>query len=210
MTLNFPQPASFAILNRLSDEGEVEILVDWQALVQLGWTPDTETTVTANQRPLGEVLTEMLQLMDLTYRVIDAASVQVTTPTAAEARWDIEFYPVPKSPAAGQTPDALVTQVRNELSGGNPGALVGALHFDAPSRHVIAALPQSQQRKLGALVKGWSQDLVKKILSRLSQILVGHQHFVQIGAQRHGLVFEVVEPCSPHLHRVCQQGQDIA
>jgi hypothetical protein len=156
VTLNFPQPDSFArILDRLSDEGGVEILVDWQALVQLGWTPDTETTVTANQRPLGEVLTEMLQPMDLTYRVIDAASVQVTSPTAAEARWDIEFYPVPESPAAGQTPDAFMTRVRNELTGGNPGALVGALHFDASSRHLIAALPQSQQRKLAALLKGW-------------------------------------------------------
>jgi hypothetical protein len=158
VTLNFPQPASFArILDRLSDEGEMEILVDWQALVQLGWSPDTETTATANQRPCGEVLTEMLQPMELTYRVIDAASVQVTSPAAAEVRWDIEFYRVPESSTAGQTPDALVTQVKNELTGGNPGTLAGALHFDAPSRHLIAALPQSQQRKLGALVKGWGQ-----------------------------------------------------
>jgi hypothetical protein len=158
VTLNFPQPASFArILDRLSDEGGVEILVDWQALVQLGWTPDTETTVTANQRPLGEVLTEMLQPMELTYRVLDAASVQVTSPAAAEARWDIEFYPVPESSTAGQPPDALVNRVQNELTGGNPGTLAGALHFDAPSRYLIAALPQSQQRKLAALVKGWGQ-----------------------------------------------------
>ena len=108
VTLNFPQPASFArILDRLSDAGEVEILVDWQALVPLGWTPDTETTVTANQRPIGEVLTEMLQPMELTYRVIDAASVQVTSPAAAEARWDIEFYPVPESLAAGPTAGRL-------------------------------------------------------------------------------------------------------
>jgi hypothetical protein len=158
VTLNFPQPASFArILDRLSDEGGVEILVDWQALGQLGWPPDTETTVTANQRPVGEVLTEMLQPMELTYRVLDAASVQVTTPAAAEARWDIEFYPVPESLAADSTPDALVTQVRNELTGGNPGTLAGALHFDASDRYLIAALPQSQQRKLAALVKGWGQ-----------------------------------------------------
>ena len=96
----------------------------------------------------------MLQPMELTYRVIDAASVQVTSPAAAEARWDIEFYPVPESLAAGPTADALVTRIRNELTGGNPGKLAGALHFDAPSRHLIAALPQSQQRKLAALLKG--------------------------------------------------------
>ncbi|MCU0981000.1 MAG: hypothetical protein MUF25_17755, partial [Pirellulaceae bacterium] len=158
VTLNFPQPASFTrVLDRLSDAGEVEILVDWQALVPLGWTPDTETTVTANQRSIGEVLTEMLQPMELTYRVIDAASVQVTSPAAAEARWDIEFYPVPESLAADPTADALVTRIRNELTGGNPGKLAGALHFDAPSRHLIAALPQSQQRKLAALLKGGGQ-----------------------------------------------------
>jgi hypothetical protein len=158
VTLNFPQPAAFTrVLDRLSDAGEMEILVDWQALVPLGWTPDTETTVTANQRPLGEILTEMLQPMELTYRVIDAAGVQVTSPAAAETRWDIEFYPVPESLAAGPTADALVTRVRNELTGGNPGAFAGALHFDAPSRHLIAALPQSQQRKLAALLKGGNQ-----------------------------------------------------
>jgi hypothetical protein len=159
VTLNFPQPASFTrVLDRLSDAGEVEILVDWQALVPLGWTPDTETTVTANQRPIGEVLTEMLQPMELTYRVIDAASVQVTSPAAAEARWDIEFYPVPESLAAGPTADALVTRIRNELTGGNPDKLAGALHFDAPSRHLIAALPQSQQRKLAALLTSGGQE----------------------------------------------------
>ena len=61
---------------------------------------------------------------------------------------------MPESLAAGPTADGLVTRVRNELTGGNPDALVGALHFDAPSRHLIAALPQSQQQKLAALLKG--------------------------------------------------------
>jgi hypothetical protein len=56
-----------------------------------------------------------LQERALAVRVLDAASVQVTSPAAAEARWDIEFYPVPESSTVGQTPDALVTQVKNEI-----------------------------------------------------------------------------------------------
>jgi len=155
VTLNFPQPTAFTrILNRLGDQGGMEILVDWQALVELGWLPETETTLTANQQPFGGVLVAMLQPMDLTYRVVDAAMIQVTSPAAAEARWDIEFYPVPTLPAADETPDAFLARLRAELTGGNPAALSGVLAFDATSRHLIAALPQGQQRKLAEFLRG--------------------------------------------------------
>lgn len=149
VTLNYPQPTALTrILDRLSDEGGVELLVDWPSLMELGWSPDTETTMTANQQPLGEVLTGLLQPMDLTYRFVDPAWLQVTTPAAAEARWDIEFYPLPALPANGETPAAWVARLRSELTGGEPAALPGVLAFDEPSRHLIAALPQGQQRKL--------------------------------------------------------------
>ncbi len=155
VTLNFLQPASLArILDRLSDGAGVEIVVDWQALATLGWTPDTEITLAVNQRPASEVLTQMLQPMDLTYRIVDAATVQVTSPAAVEARWDVEFYPVKELQTQAETPEALVARVRRELSGGEPDGLAGVLHFDAPSRHLIAALPQPLQRKLADLLKG--------------------------------------------------------
>ncbi|NLF69033.1 MAG: hypothetical protein GX575_08250 [Candidatus Anammoximicrobium sp.] len=155
VTLNFLQPASFVrILGRLSEESGVELVVDWQALATLGWTPDTETTLAVNQRPVGEVLTQLLQPMDLTYRVVDAATVQVTSPAALDACWDVEFYPVAKLPSPGETPEEFVARVRRELSGGEPDRLAGVLHFDAPSRHLIAALPQPQQRKLAELLNG--------------------------------------------------------
>lgn len=158
VTLNFLQPASFTrILDRLSDEAGVEILVDWQALTTLGWTPDTETTLSVNQRPLGDVLSQMLQPLELTYRVVDATTVEVTSPAAVEARWDVEFYPVKKLETPGQTPEALVARVRRELSGDESSQLAGVLHFDAPSQHLIAALPQPLQRKLAEVLKKWSE-----------------------------------------------------
>ena len=152
VTLNFPQPASFTrILDRLSDEGGVETLIDWPALVQLGWTPDTETTLTVNQRPVGDVLTELLQPMELTYRVLDASTVQVTSPAAAQARWDIEFYPLAAAASADQV-NALLTQIRSDMTGGQPEAFKGVLHVDAPSRRLIAALPQASHLKLAELL----------------------------------------------------------
>lgn len=156
VTVNYPQPTALTrILDWLSSEGGMEILVDWPSLVELGWSPDTETTVTANGQPLGEVLTDLLQPMGLTYRVVDPALLQVTSPTAADACWDIEFYPLPALPATSDSPAAWVTQLRSDLTGGAPAALSGVLVFDAPSRHLIAALPQTQQKKLAErLVNG--------------------------------------------------------
>ena len=159
VTLNFPQPASFTrVLDRLSDEGEVEILVDWQALATLGWTPDTETTLAAQKQPLGEVLGQMLQPLELTYRVVDATTVEVTSPAAVEARWDVEFYPVKDAGAPRERPAAMVARLRRELSGDESSPLPGVLHFDAPSQHLIAALPQPLQRKLGELLKSLKQS----------------------------------------------------
>jgi len=155
VTLNFLQPASLVrILSRLSEDTGLAIVVDWQALATLGWTPDTETTLAVNRRPVDEVLTQLLQPMELTYRVVDVTTVQVTSPAAVEARWDVEFYPVKDLPTPGETPEAFVARVRRELSGGEPSQLAGVLHFDAPSRHLIAALPQPLQRKLADLLKG--------------------------------------------------------
>lgn len=155
VTLNFLQPVSLAqILNRLSDESGLEIVIDWQALATLGWTPDTETTLAVNHQPAGEVLRQMLEPMELTYRVADADTVQITSPAAAEARWDIEFYPVKEWQAAGKTPEAFVARVQRELSGNESSQLAGVLHFDAPSQHLIAALPQPMQQKLANLLKG--------------------------------------------------------
>ena len=154
VTVNFPQPTALTrILDRMSDESGVEILVDWKALMELGWPPETETTMTVNQQPLGSTLSTMLQPMDLTYRVLGAARVEVTSPAAVESRWDIEFYPLPALEDGSETPDAVLTRLRTELTGGNPAALAGVLDFDPPSRHLIAALPQGEQQRLAELLR---------------------------------------------------------
>lgn len=152
VTLNIPQPTALTrILDRLGDLSGLDILIDWQALGSLGWTPDTETTLVVNDRPIGDVLTELLQPMELAYRALDARGVQITSPAAAEARWDIEFYPAP-AVQPGETSEAMLARLRNELAGADSATLNGVLAIDAPSKYLIAALPQDQQQKLVSLL----------------------------------------------------------
>jgi hypothetical protein len=77
------------ILQRITRETGMQILIDWQSLGQMGWSPAAETVLSADGMALSEALTEMLRPMDLTYRVIDATTVQITSSDADRARWDV-------------------------------------------------------------------------------------------------------------------------
>jgi hypothetical protein len=146
------------ILQRITRETGMQILIDWQSLGQMGWSPAAETVLSADGVALGEALTEMLRPMDLTYRVIDATTVQITSPDADKARWDIEFHPVEllldDASESGLLMDRLAEAVRQS----HLGQADGQFHYDAISRHLIAALPQPDQRWLADLLSGWLPD----------------------------------------------------
>jgi hypothetical protein len=154
VTLNFLQPAAFTqIVDELSDVAGLNILIDWPALAELGWSPDAETTLTANNEPVADVLGKLLRPMDLAYRVIDGVTIQVTTPTALATRLDVEFYAVGDLLSGEDGPEEFLTRVRSEL--GEPELAGAVLRLDSASKHLIAALPQPQQRKLADLLKAW-------------------------------------------------------
>ena len=156
ITISFVQPTRFVrILDRLGKEAGLQILVDWRAVAELGWSPDGETTISANNEPIGQALAKMLLPMDLTYRVINATTVQVTSPTALVARLDVEFYPVDGLLSPQETPEAFAQRVRKELGEEGLRDVGAAVHLDAPSKHLIAALPQPWHRELAALLDRW-------------------------------------------------------
>jgi hypothetical protein len=149
ITLSYLQPTLLVdILERLEQESGATILVDWLALADLGWTPDSETTLVASHQPLGQLLDEMLQAMDLAYRVIGPDRIQVTSPEALNARLEVEFYPLKAPWAAGQSPAVLIQRITERLGADKLTKSGGTLYFDAHSQHLIAALPQPQQRVL--------------------------------------------------------------
>jgi hypothetical protein len=153
ITLNYLQPTGLTeILDRLSQDSGFEIIVDWIAVSELGWTPDAETTMQANQQPFRETLTGLLRPMDLAYRIIDKQMIQVTTPAALDAEWDIEFYPAQDALAEGESGEKFIERQRERLGRDRLDQVGGAFHWDEPSGHLIAALPQPDQRELGRLL----------------------------------------------------------
>jgi DNA-directed RNA polymerase subunit RPC12/RpoP len=142
LTLNFGQPMPLVkILNRLGEETGTRILVDWRAAGAIGWPPDADATVTLEKTPLAEALVKLLQPMDLTYRVVDGVTLQVTTPAALESHAELEVYAIGDL-APGDDPGPLLDRFAASLGER------ATLRYDAPSKSLLALLSQPQHAQL--------------------------------------------------------------
>lgn len=148
VTANFHEPTPLIeVLAYLGRLAETDLLVDRLALGAVGLSDRTAASVSVQKRPLGEALQELLGPLDLEYRAIDAATLQVTTRRAVAARLELEFYPLAKLLTGGSTGPALVEQIKGRVAGstwsGSGGP--GVLHFDPPSSCLIVLQSQPVQ-----------------------------------------------------------------
>ncbi len=148
ITLTYIRPAPLQrILDRLAQASKLQILIDWRALGEAGWSPDAEVRFSVADQPLAKALSTLLDPMDLAYRVIDESTLQITTPTVVDSRLEVEFYRVPKPDDDGTK---LVQAAREALGPANFRDFGGAgqLAFDQPSNCLLVSLSQTRQREL--------------------------------------------------------------
>jgi hypothetical protein len=153
VTLNYLEPAALTrIVDQLSQNSGLDILIDWRALADLGWNPDAETTLSANGEAVGDVLASLLRPLDLNYRVIDQGCVQITSPDQLETALDVEFYAAADLRSGDVSDDPFTAQIAAQLGDDVLDDVGGTLYLDPPSGYLIAALPQPVQRKLAAVL----------------------------------------------------------
>jgi hypothetical protein len=148
ITLTYIRPAPLQrILDRIAQASKLQILIDWRALGEAGWSPDAEVRFSVADQPLAKALSTLLDPMDLAYRVIDESTLQITTPTVVDSRLEVEFYLAPKPDDDGTK---LVQAAREALGPANFRDFGGAgqLAFDKPSNCLLVSLSQTRQREL--------------------------------------------------------------
>lgn len=148
ITLTYIRPALLQrILDRIAQTSKLQILIDWRALGEAGWSPDAEVRFSVADQPLAKALTTLLEPMELTYRVVDESTLQITTPAVLDARLEIEFYRIAKLDDDGEK---LAQAAREALGPENFRGFggVGQLAIDLPSNCLLASLSQTQQREL--------------------------------------------------------------
>lgn len=163
LKLNFGRPTRFtAILQRLGRDAGVRIVPNWQSLAAIGWTTDTQATVTIEGKPLHESLTALLEPMELDYRVVDEGTIEVVAARAGRMLLDVEFHALAGLPA--EEPDALLRRLENECgaerfaTNGGPAVL----RFEPGSQCVVAAAPYAVQRRVAEVLAAWRKEATKK------------------------------------------------
>jgi hypothetical protein len=155
VTLNFHEPAPLGeIVGQLAEQTGAKIVVDWLALAADGKPPPVEAAMAADHRPLSEALEKLLRPLGLTYRAVDATTLEVTTVKAIAARLDLEIYPLAGLLSSGATAAAIQQRIKAEAAGstwsdaGGPGVI----DFDAPSKCLLVLQSPAVQAEVEALL----------------------------------------------------------
>ena len=142
------------VLARLKGSDEGQIVLDRPALGVEG-LGGVKATVKADRQRLVIVLGQLLDPLELAWRVVDADTLQVSTRKAVSARLELEFYKVGHL-LNKQPPAALIERIKGRLpdvtwsEAGGPGVL----YFDTPSQCLIVLQSQPVQIAIETTLAG--------------------------------------------------------
>ncbi len=149
---NFAVPTSLAeAVKWLRHATDAMIVIDHAALARDGTSAESECEGLAVNKPLEKLLDELTGSADLTWRVIDERTIEITTRSAALEQMDVEFYPVRDLASSADAGEKLIGQVRSQVEPQFWGDAVdqaaqhGAMVFDKPSGALIVRAPQRTQ-----------------------------------------------------------------
>ncbi len=155
VTLNYHEPAPLGeIVGQLAEQTRAKIVVDWLALAADGKPPQVEAALAMDHRPLAEALDKLLRPLGLTYRAVDATTLEVTTVKAVAVRLELEIHPVAKLLSPGVTAAAIQQRIKAEAAGstwseaGGPGVI----DFDPPSNCLLVLQSPAVQAQVEALL----------------------------------------------------------
>jgi hypothetical protein len=159
ITVNFARPEALGkIVAYLRSTTQLNLLIDSVALGEDGMSTDSEGILTAQQQAFGSGLFSLLEPMELTYRVIDQRTLEITTPKAAARHAEIEFYPAGGLVPPGADGHELIARITRELSAAGPagsGLSPATIQFDSVSKYLIVRAPQGLQRRVESLLGTW-------------------------------------------------------
>ncbi len=94
VSANFRIPAAFTdVLDHLAQAAEVDLLVDWESATAVGWNPDGLARLNVEDVPLSEALTQLLEPMELSYRLVAPDTIQIVSLDRAAATERVFFHP---------------------------------------------------------------------------------------------------------------------
>lgn len=149
---SYPTPIE-ALLTRIHRQSDVMILVDWNAVAREGWTPATLIPGQFNEATPISAAKELAASMDLTVRVVDSRTLELTSYDAAASRSDLELFYCGDIINGALTEEHLIDLFNRTIGpqlNSTPGVKVD---YDPELKSIIAYAPQPLQRQIEAIIK---------------------------------------------------------
>ncbi len=108
------------LLELVNKNSGITVLVDWDSLMPNGWTPATMVPGNIEEANLESALREIARSMNLTLRVIDESTLELTTFERAAQVPDLEVYPFGKILAGPLNEDQALRLITETLGGQLP------------------------------------------------------------------------------------------
>jgi len=134
-----PIPLKQAV-RQIEDHTKLRILIDHAALRGEKLSQESLVTSRVSDGTIDTVLRRMLESLGLTYRIVEANAVEITTPQVAEQKMTIEphlFTPL----ADGQTPESCAEALQQKFAG-------GTIVIDQISGYMLVRQSQPLQRDI--------------------------------------------------------------
>jgi hypothetical protein len=148
VTANFHDPVPLAeIVSHLGRAAGVDIFVDRVALHAAGLSGEAPATLSTRQEPLAAALDRLAGSAGVAWRVVDARTLQITSPKALRAHLELEFYPIKPLLGPGRSGPGLAEALQTRVEPGtwSDGGGPGVVHFDEPSGCLIVLQSQPVQ-----------------------------------------------------------------
>ncbi len=127
------------------------VIVDWHSLLAEGWNPQTMLPPDIVEKNLRDFLRQICRAMELTYRVIDEKTVQITTFSTAARETDFEVYSCAKI-LERLTHEQLVQLLQQALGLEIQSQPNLRIFLDAESKSLFVTAPQFIHRQIKAIL----------------------------------------------------------
>ncbi|GIW93120.1 MAG: hypothetical protein KatS3mg110_1161 [Pirellulaceae bacterium] len=141
------------ILDEIAEASDLVLVVDWNGLIGEGWTPQSLARLDVEDVSVSEALQQLLGPMQLSFRVIDARTLQITTMPRAWNLEEIAFFPLDAvwGKDEGRT---VLERVRTVLGHAEaPGVARGRFLVDPVSRTLMLVAPQYRIAQVAGLLE---------------------------------------------------------
>lgn len=138
------------LLTHLQSATGLTVLVNWEAVRSLGWTPETLVPGLIEEATLGDALNELTRSLRLTLRAVDETTVELTSFEVAAQLAELEMYSFGKILKGKLTEQQAQTLIIETLG---PQLQSARFVYEPKYQVFVVFAPQSLQKQVAAVIE---------------------------------------------------------